>query len=335
MIRIRHLVCAAGVLVAVSLHGGEPSKGTSASTVYVSKILDGLVVAIDPSGSTVEAFVRTGTNPAEVAVVDAVDRAFVADLTDGTIAVIDPANHCVETTIDVGHPVASIDADQSTRMIYALDFSNGTPGTKIHEIDADTAVETAVVAVGSRLQNIALDQGSGRAYASDFVDGVHVIDTSTLTVTTTLPIAGLPHGLAVHPDLQRLYVTLLEADAVMVISTVDHSVIDTLAVGDTPQWIGLDLVRNKGFVSNEADDSISVVDLATNTVGLTPISVGAEPLTVTVHQASARAYVYNAGDGTISVIDTIAETVVATLDVMFVDGFECGDTSSWSSIHAR
>jgi len=332
MIRVRYLICLAGLFVAVSLYGGESSKGTTASTVYVSRILDGLVVAIDTNSSSIEAFVRTGTNPAEVAVVDAVDRAYVADLTDGTIAVIDPTNHSVEKTIDVGHPVASIDADQSTRTIYALDFSNGTPGTDIHEIDADTSAETAVVAVGSRLQNIAVDQGSGRAYASDFVDGVHVIDTSTLTVATTLSISGLPHGLAVHPNLQRLYVTQLEADAVIVISTVDHSLIGTLAVGENPQWIGLDLVRNKGFVSNEGDDTVSVLDLATDTVGLTPIPVGAEPLTVTVHEVSARAYVYNAGDRTISVIDTIAETVVATLDMMFGDGFEGGDASVWSSI---
>jgi YVTN family beta-propeller protein len=60
------------------------------------------------------------------------------------------------------------------------------------------------------------------------------------------------------------------------------------------------------------------------------IPVGANPLTVTVHSGAAKAYVYNLGDGTISVIDTINETVVATIDMLFGDGFESGNTSAWS-----
>lgn len=310
----------------------EPSKATTDSIVYVSKVLQGLVVAIDPNSLEIEAFLRTGTNPAEVAVVDAVNRAYVADLSDGTVAVIDPTAHSIETMIDVGHPVAAIDADQLTRSVYALDFSNGTPGTNIHEINADTAIETADVAVGTRLQNIAVDQGSGLAYVSDFDEGVHVVDTSTLTVGTTLPIGDLPHGLAVNQTLQRLYVTQLDADSVRVISTVDHSLVATVDVGDTPQWIGLDLVRNKGFVSNEGDDTVSVIDLATNTVGAKHVAVGDGPLTVTIDEGSARAFVYNAGDGTITVIDTTTATVLTTLDMIFGDGFESADSDTWSFV---
>jgi YVTN family beta-propeller protein len=223
-----------------------------------------------------------------------------------------------------------VDVDQSMLRVYALDFSNGTPGTNFHEIDANTNIETADVTIGSRLQNIALDPDESRAYATDFVDGVIVIDTSSLTVVTNLPVSNLPHGVAVHPDLNRLYVTQLDSDTVTVIDTTTHAVVDTLSVGDTPQWIGVDLIRNKAFVTNEGDGTVSVIDLSTNTVGTDTIPVGADPLTVTIHEPAAKAYVYNLGDGTISVIDTINETVIATIDVLFADGFESGDTSAWS-----
>ena len=62
------------------------------------------------------------------------------------------------------------------------------------------------------------------------------------------------------------------------------------------------------------------------------IPVGADPLTVTVHEPTARVYVYNAGDGTITIIDAISETVVATIDLLFGDGFEAGETSAWSGV---
>ena len=105
---------------------------------------------------------------------------------------------------------------------------------------------------------------------------------------------------------------------------------DTLAVGDAPQWIALDPPRAKAFVTNEGDGTVSVIDTAAGTVDPAAIQVGPQPLTITVHEGAAKAYVYNAGDGTISVIDTIGETVVVTLAPIFVDGFETGDTGSWS-----
>ena len=320
------------LLVCAPLPGHGTLKATSISTVYVSRILEGMVVGIDVSTDQIVCIMHTGTNPAEVAVVDALNRAYVADLTDGTVTVINTTSQSMAETIDVGHPVAAAAADQTIEMVYVLDFSNGTPGTNIHEIDADTAIEVADVTVGSRLQNIALDPDESTAYLTDFVDGVLVLDTSSLTVTTTVPMANLPHGVAVHPGLDRLYVTQIDSDSVKVIDTTNLAVVSTLSVGDAPQWVGVDTIRNKAFVTNEGDGTVSVIDLSTNSVKSGTISVGLEPLTVTVHEASAKAYVYNAGDGTISIIDTTTETVIATLDLIFGDSFETGGTTAWSSV---
>jgi YVTN family beta-propeller protein len=306
-------------------------KASSTSAVYVSKILEGMVAVIDVNSDQLITFLRTGTNPAEIAVIEALDRAFVADLTDGTVTVIDTTDHSVVTTIDTGHPVAATQTDEALQRVYALDFSNGTPGTNLHEIDGATNTETADVAIGSRLQNIALDPDENRGYASDFEDGVIVFNISTLGVVTTLALSDLPHGVAVHPVQNHLYVTQIDGDTVTVFDTTTHGVVDTLTVGDAPQWIGLDLIRNKGFVTNEGDDTVSVIDLSTNTVKAGTIGVGDEPLTITIHEPAARAYVYNAGDGTIAIIDTINENVIATIEVLFADGFELGDTAAWSS----
>jgi YVTN family beta-propeller protein len=309
----------------------KPQEATSGSVVYVSRILEGMVAVIDVNTDRLIAFLRTGSNPAEITAIEALDRAYVADLTDGTVTVINTNTHGVEEAIDMGHPVAAMDADEAMQRVFALDFSNGTPGTNLHEIDGTTNIETADVTIGSRLQNIALDPDENRGYVSDFVEGVIVLNTSTLTVVTTLALSNLPHGVAVHPILDFLYVTQIEGDTVTVFNTTTNGVVGVLAVGSKPQWIGLDLVLSKGFVTNEGDDTVSVIDLATNTVKPSTIAVGSEPLTITIHEPSAKAYVYNVGDGTISVIDTVNEVVIATIDVLFADGFELSDTAAWSS----
>jgi YVTN family beta-propeller protein len=273
---------------------------------------------------------KTGKNPAEIAVVDSLNRAYVADLTDGTLTVINTTNHRIEDTVDLGYPVAAVDADIDDRLVYVVDFSNGSPGTHLHVIDADTNIETLDFPIGSRLQNIALDSGANRAYVTDFVDGIIVVDTTNNTIVKNITIGNNPHGIAVNPDTDILYVTQLDSDSVVIIDITTQTVIDTLSVGDIPQWIGLDILRNKAFVTNEGDGSVSVIDTTTNTVLPGTIPVGANPLTLTVHSGAAKAYVYNLGDGTISVIDTINETVIATIDILFGDGFESGDTSAWA-----
>ena len=336
MIRDRCLTAVIMVLlvsctVSPSFADRPSEQSANTSTVYVSKILDGIVAVVDVNTDELITFLRTGTSPAEIAVVEELERAYVADLTDGTVTVIDTASYGIEKTIDMGNPVAAVDADQTAQRVYALDFSNGTPGTNLHEIDSSTNIETADVTIGSQLQNIALDPGESRGYATDFVDGVIVINTSSLAVVTTLPVSNLPHGVAVHPVLDRLYVTQLDSNTVTIFDTTTHAVVDVLTVGDTPQWIGVDLVRNKAFVTNEGDGTVSVIDLTTNTLHPDTIPVGAAPLTVTIHEPAAKAYVYNLGDGTISVIDTVNEIVIATIDVLFADGFELGETTAWSN----
>ncbi len=317
-------------LISAPLFGADPTGSTGGPTVYVSKILDGVVVAIDVDTDEIVAFIRTGTNPAEVAVVHALNRAFVADLADGSVTVID-------TTV----------TPSSIRSTWDIRSRRSTPTSPLRRSTLSTfrmarrarictrstpapSIETADVALGSRLQNIAVDPSRNRAYLTDFVDGVIVVDTSNLSVVTTLAVADLPHGIAVHPALDRLYVTQLDSDSVIVVDATTLAVIDTLSVGDTPQWIAVDQTRNKAFVSNEGDNTVTVIDLSTNAVHPTTVPVGTGPLTVTVHEAAAKAYVYNIGDGTISIINTITEELIATLDPVFVDNFESGNTTAWS-----
>src|SRR5262245_52580026 len=69
--------------------------------------------------------------------------------------------------------------------------------------------------------------------------------------------------------------------------------------------------------SNGGDNSVSVIELATNTVVAT-VPVGAEPTEVAVNGAGTRAYVTNFaydGPGSVSVIDTASNSVMATISV--------------------
>jgi YVTN family beta-propeller protein len=300
-----------------------------ASVVYLSRIVQGQVAVIDVQSDTIIRLLPTGTNPAEIGVIEALERACVADLGDGTVTVVNTTSHRVVGVVPLSGPVAAVGVDEAAHRVYVVDFSNGSAGTDLHVIDAENLVELGTHAVGSRTQNIAVSADHNVAYITDFVEGVIEVDTTSGAVLRTVPMAGLPHGVAVDEDAGLVYVTRLESDSVAVIDAANLTVIDVLAVGDVPQWIALDALRNKGFVTNEGDGSVSVFDTTTHTVHPAVIQVGDDPLTLVIHEGAAKAYVYTASDGNIVVIDTFSETVLATLSVLFANGFESGDAAVW------
>ena len=72
--------------------------------------------------------------------------------------------------------------------------------------------------------------------------------------------------------------------------------------------------QTRAYVTNGGDNTVSVIDTATNTVVAT-IPVGQFPFGVAITPDGTRAYVPNAGDNTVSVINTATNTVVATVPV--------------------
>ena len=69
------------------------------------------------------------------------------------------------------------------------------------------------------------------------------------------------------------------------------------------------------YVANEADNTVSVIDTATNTVVGSPIPVGGVPIGVAVTPDGTKVYVANEFSNTVSVIHTATKTVVKTVSV--------------------
>lgn len=98
------------------------------------------------------------------------------------------------------------------------------------------------------------------------------------------------------------------------VDPVTNIVTATIEVGENPRWVAVSPDGTRVYVTNEADENVSVIDTATNTV-ITTIAVGDEPYGVAVNPDGATAYVTNASDDTVSVIDVATNTVIDTITV--------------------
>jgi YVTN family beta-propeller protein len=80
------------------------------------------------------------------------------------------------------------------------------------------------------------------------------------------------------------------------------------------RW-GLTPEGTKVYITNILDNTVSVIDTATNTVAGLPIPVGNAPQGVAITPDGTQAYVTNSGSNTVSVIKTANRAVVTTIPV--------------------
>ncbi len=81
-----------------------------------------------------------------------------------------------------------------------------------------------------------------------------------------------------------------------------QSVLATVPVGNSPVWLAVNNRTNMVYVANEFDNTVSVIDGATNQVVAT-IPVGSVPRFVAVNVNTNRIYVSNNNGNQVSVID--------------------------------
>ncbi len=87
-----------------------------------------------------------------------------------------------------------------------------------------------------------------------------------------------------------------------------------ISLESNPRGIAINPITDIAVVSNEKADSVSIVDLNTQTV-LSTIPVGKEPKGVAIDNGLNLALVSNSHDNTVSIIDLNAFSVIKTISV--------------------
>ena len=109
-----------------------------------------------------------------------------------------------------------------------------------------------------------------------------MIDTTTNTVTTTIPVGSGPVRGGGRPRPPTAPTSPTSAPtSVSVIDTTTNTVTTTIPVGKVPYGVAVDPTTHSAYVTNYGGNSVSVIDTTTNTV-TTTIPVGSGPYGVAV-----------------------------------------------------
>lgn len=213
--------------------------------------------------------------------------AFVSDGNSGRVALVDLASGDRRTAADLNR--------------------NGYRDSISGDLALDAARNILYVA----------DEANSRVVAVDA--RIPPIDTRPRPILASVALGGRPFSLALSPDRKKLYVTEPESQSVSVINAAEPSAPTVEAVirsGSHPS--GIIATTARVYVSNSGDDSIAVIDAATNRIEMEiPIRIpslpdlrGIQPAGLAYDEKTGWLLVAEAGINAVGVIDARSSKVL-------------------------
>ncbi len=248
---------------------------------YVANRGSRQVAVVDVRNNTPVNFVDVGANPERVMVDSRNAHVFVTNVIDNTISVLDAANNgAFLSTMTLGPSVGFTAVDTSSNLVYVPSNCANPPvcdvgGAYLHKIDGVT-----------------------RSFISS--DAV------------ALPAVGTG---VVFDEVNRLVYVAMVNDQVAVVDPVAKTVLQVIDVGSQPKGMAINPVTRKLYVTNSNANSVSVIDLATNSVLKTEFVFSNAPERVAVDPIINRIYVAGYGSVLVDRIDGNTDTNIGYLSV--------------------
>jgi YVTN family beta-propeller protein len=258
--------------------------------------------------------IPVGMEPYGVVVSPDGTRVYVTNSDNASVSVIDTAtNTVIGNPIPVGSQPLALAISPNGDRVYVTNYNSGRTGGSVSVIDTATNTVTKTIPVGQEPFGVVVSPDGTRVYVANQYDGtLSVIDTATnTTVGIPIPVGIHPYGVAVSPDGDRVYVSSgnsRENAYVSVINTVSNVVNATIPVGSAAWGIAISPDGGRVYVTSFDNNTVSVIDTATNTTSGNPIPVGTEPYGVAVSPNGNRLYVTDYAHNTALVIDATGST---------------------------
>ncbi|HEU4663106.1 MAG TPA: hypothetical protein VFS55_03635 [Dokdonella sp.] len=246
------------------------------------------------------------------------ELAYVADAANDRVVVIDTAGPTPIDSIAVGHrPIDVIVNPSGTRLYVANEYD-----------DTVSVVETVDRAIIARipgmtaLRGLAMNASGTRLFVAAY-DSIHVVDTATnQAVGVPLPLAlgqcryasGKPAvdppGITVYVPIDDCAYPYSSRGMLAIIDVRDAAAVVNVMVGTGPNSATLDAARNRLYVPNWWDGSMSIIDTRDRSVIATiPFGPNVYPTLAAADPVRPRAYVTDNGAGGVRIIDTADGTI--------------------------
>ncbi len=207
-------------------------------------------------------------------------------------------------------------------------------GASLYLVAPASGQVTDSVATGPGPHEVAAAPETRRAFVANYADGtISVIDVDGPTETAVWPLEGYqrPHGIAVGPNEEHVYVTAEDQRAVLELDAASGEVDRAFETGkDVTHMLALTPGVSSLYATSIGSGTASKIDLDTGTVvAHTETGDGAEGVAVSPN--GEEVWVTNRADDSVSILDATSASVV---DSLAVSGFPIRVAVSPDARHA-
>ncbi len=231
----------------------------------------------------------------------------------GSVIPVDLATGQPQTPIEVFAGTNAIIVKAGGTTAYVTNEGSGAPHGSVTWVNLATGAVGGALPVGSEPVDVEFVPHTDEHWAWVANYGGQTVTTVNLVtgqVGTTIPVpeAG-PNTVAFTPDGRTCYVANWGTDGAAGTTVTPITVIDggtsgvvqpSISVGSNPNWVAITPDGATAYVANKGSNSITPIDVATNTAGAA-IAVPGPPIQIEIAPDGTLAYVAIAG----SAIDAV------------------------------
>lgn len=278
--------------IEVGHHPDDVIASPDGKTIYVNRQATRDVVAVDAESHSILWSVEVDGMPHHLGVTPDGRRLYVALFDQSVDAVIDTDSHAVVAQPATGWGTHGVFRSPGGERFYVgsmfLDM--------ISVVDVATWSTLRAIPMREGVRPFGITSDERRLYAQlSRVHGFDVVNLETDEVIRSVDLPALPpeihiprffphtvnHGLKITPDDRKLLAAASIAGYVALYALPDCELIDTVPVGAEPNWIVLNSDTSLAFVSNRAEDTVSVIDIDAK-AEVARVTVGSYPQRMTV-----------------------------------------------------
>lgn len=235
--------------------------------------------------------------------VDDPDRNLVYGLgTSGRyLVVIDASINQPAYTLTLPFAPSGIAVDTATHTVYL------TSGRSLYRVTPDTGATSAVAEADTELDEVTVNPHTHTVWASGLLSTM-TVNPATGAVTPVLTGTASSH-VTVDPATDTGYVTAADRHSVLAIDEASGATIATIPSGALPLRSSLGV--GELFVTDDRDNTVTVIDTATHTVTGT-VPVAARPWWVAVSPDGATAFVSTGTGMQVDVLNKVTTPHILT-----------------------
>jgi YVTN family beta-propeller protein len=155
-------------------------------------------------------------------------RLYIAELGNNSIGIVDlKAKRVIRTVSGFDEP-QGIAYEPTTDTIYVANGGDGSVGL----FNGSDFAALGTIALGKDADNVRIDRSAHHVYVGYGGGALAVIDPATRKRIADIPLEGHPESFQLHPNDERIFVNVPDAQQIAVVSRTENRQIATWATGD-------------------------------------------------------------------------------------------------------